>query len=347
MNTSAIRLALFILCAALPTALLRAQSVLDHAMERVVKIYGAGGLGRVEAYGTGLVVSPDGHVLTVLSPMLHGSPPRIIRANGQRYTARIVATDMARELAMLKFEAAELPHWEFEQSATQVMGNVLLGTAAPGERVYALSNLFGVAVADEPVSVQQGVLAAIAKLNPQTRGPDARGLTDEVYVLDVATSNPGAAGGAIVSDAGKLLGMIGKELQDTRTGVWINYAVPAASLQEFVRRAVSGESLPPSEQTGFAEGPGPELRAVDLRGIGTLPEVLDTTPPFVDSVEKGTPAASAGLVPDDLIMFVGEEQVRNLTELRLALSGFANDQPVPLTILRGEQLVTIELPARK
>ena len=62
-----------------------------------------------------------------------------------------------------------------------------------------------------------------------------------VYVLDVTTNNPGAAGGALVTRRGELAGMLGKELRNALNNTWLNYAVPIGELRQSVEEIRAGK----------------------------------------------------------------------------------------------------------
>lgn len=323
-----------------------ASPIMD-AGARVVKIHGAGGVGRVEAYGSGIVVSPTGHVLTVLGPILDTDQPRVVLSDGETKMAKVVARDAARELAMLKIDARNLPHWEFGEGASSA-GRLHGDWVEPGTTVLAWSNLFGVATGDEPLSLQRGVVAAVTTMKAR-QGIHRFAMPGKVYILDAVTNNPGSAGGAVVLIDGSLVGMIGKELRNTASNTWVNYALPARDLTDFVLSAISGQEGP---FAGNLATLVPERvnhrndRSVDLRGIRPLPEVLDQTPPYIDGVDTDSPAALVELQADDLILFVNDAQVRTLVDLREAMAAVDADAPVRVTLLRQEKLVTVELPAR-
>src|SRR6056297_1405941 len=118
------------------------QRTVRDAQERVVKIYGAGGIASLEAYQSGFLVSPEGHVATAWSYVLDVEPI-VILDDGRRFEASIVGFEPRLELAILKVDASGLPFFRLEEkSAPQ-----------PGEPVLAVSNLFGIAAGNEPASV--------------------------------------------------------------------------------------------------------------------------------------------------------------------------------------------------
>ena len=155
------------------------QFVAATAARSVVKIYGAGGLRGLEAYQSGIILTPDGRIATAMSTVLDSEGIDCVLDDGRRFEATLVGVDPRRELAVLSIDATELP------AAVPAEGR-----AAAGTRVLAVSNLFGVAVGDERVSAQHGVIAAIVPLAAR-RGAYEAPYRGDVYVLDCTTNNPG------------------------------------------------------------------------------------------------------------------------------------------------------------
>ena len=124
--------------------------------------------------------------------------------------------------------------------------------AAEGTRILAFSNLFGVAVGDEPVSVQRGTVSVVTRLEAR-RGVFETPYRGPVYVLDVTTNNPGAAGGALVTRRGELAGMLGKELRNSLNNTWLNYAVPIDELRRSVDEIRAGKFVAQPRSAGREE----------------------------------------------------------------------------------------------
>lgn len=315
-----------VLCSAIPAS---AQDSLHEALRKIVKLYGAGGVGRIEAYGTGIVVSPQGHVLTALTPLLESSPLQLVLWDGRNTQAKVVAIDTARQLALLQAELADMPAFDLEAKAT----------ASVGQPVFALSNCFGIAQGNEQVTLQRGVIAALANMDAR-QGFRRFSYPGKVYVIDAVTNNPGSPGGALVDASGQLIGILGKEIQSDATQTWVNFAIPAEDCHALVTSVLSGSFQKlPEEQRGKM----PLLLRADLRGIIGLPEVLDKTPAYVDAVVPGSPAERSGLQPDDMVLFVENELIQSLADLKLAMSRVPANQEVKLVVLRDEQLVTVTI----
>ena len=300
------------------------------AQRKVVKIYGAGGVRGLEAYQTGILISPEGHVLTVLSYVLDTDELGVVLDDGRYFAGELLGSDPVRELAVLKLpiEGEQLPCFDLGDSPA----------AEVGDRVLALSNLFNIAAGDEPVSVLQGVVAAVAPLEAR-RGSFQSNFRGNVYIVDAAANNPGAAGGALVDWQGRLLGLLGKELRSRSTGAWLHYALPVEEIAGVVDNLREGGAADIAEQTAPAVEP---LALGDL-GLALVPDVLPRTPPYVDAVASDSPAGRAGLRPDDLVVFVAGEPTASCAAVTEAIARHEKFDEVRLSVLREGKLMELTL----
>jgi len=305
------------------------QRTAAAAARNVVKVYGAGGIRGLEAYQSGIVISPDGRILTVMSTVLDGETVSCVFDDGRRREATVVGIDPRRELAVLQVEEKDLPAFEFASRPR----------ARAGTRVMAISNLFGVAAGDERVSVQRGVVSAVVPLEAR-RGAAEAPYAGAAYLVDCTTSNPGAAGGALVDSQGDLVGMLGKESRSNASGIWLNYALPVDELVLGVEGILAGA---PSAIAAAEGRPRFDVRAL---GLGLVPDLLDRTPPFVDSVRAGSPAAIAGIRPDDLVIVAGGRAVASRAAVEEAVAALPTGDRVTLTLIRAGSLVEVDLGPR-
>lgn len=312
-------------------------SVADEVNRKVVKLYGSGGFQGLPAYGTGIVVSPDGYVLTVASHLLQTPDLRVHLYDGRRFEkVKVVVEEPALDVALLKIEnVKDLPYFDVAEATRAPLRK-------PGDWILAFSNEFEIATRDEPVSVEHGVIAAYSKLHGR-KGIFEAPYTGDVYVIDAITNNPGAGGGAVTTRKGQLLGLIGKELRNTLTDTWVNYAVPIQVLATFVDKAKKGEYKPLAKKEPLTGQAG-------YHGIVLVPNVVERTPPFVEEVLPNSPAARGGLRPDDLIVYIDGEQINSVkaftdlmdrtppgTTLRLEVRRFEKEFGTSV-----ERLVTVE-----
>jgi serine protease Do len=156
-------------------------------------------------------------------------------------------------------------------------------------------------------------------------------------VLDAVTNNPGAAGGALVTYRGQLVAMLGKEVRNVQNNTWLNYAIPVAELRQSVEQIRAGKSVA-GKQNEPRNKPDRPIN-LSMLGIVLVPDVLQRTPPYVDHVRSGSPAASAGLRTDDLVLFVNDRLIQSCKTLRAELEYVDYEDPVKLTVLRGQELL--------
>ncbi|MGA2030856.1 MAG: trypsin-like peptidase domain-containing protein [Thermoguttaceae bacterium] len=307
-----------------------AGHAIRQAQARVVKIYGAGGYRGMEPYQSGLLISSDGLILTVWSYVLDTDHITATLDDGRKFEAKFLGADPRLEVAVLKIEAGDLPCFDLAETPT----------LESGAGVFAVSNLFGVATGDEPASVQRGTVSVVTHLEAR-HGVFETPYHGLVYVLDVTTNNPGAAGGALITRRGQLAALLGKELRNSLNNTWLNYAVPVGELRESVEAIRAGKFAARPEQSPEKTPSRPMLLAT--LGIVLVPEVLERTPAYVDQVRPGSAAARAGLRPDDLIILVGSHLTASCKALRGELAWIDREDRLPLTILRGQDLVEVQL----
>ena len=338
MRYLAIRASLFMLLAsALPCPASAAaptgggiRRAIAETEPKMVKIFGAGGMRGLEAWQSGILISKDGHILTVWSYVLDTDYITAILDDGRKLQAKLIGADPRLEIAVLKVEGENLPHFDLNKAVS----------AEVGDRVLAFSNAFAVAQGNEPFTVQDGIVSVITNLAAR-RGIFETPYRGPVYVIDAVTNNPGAAGGALVTRRGELIAMLGKELKNSLNNTWLNYAVPIDELRKSVDEIRAGKFV--ARKPEEAEKKPEKAHKPATLGLLLVPDVLERTPPFVDEVAPGSPAQRAGLQPDDLIVLMGDRLIQSCKNLVSELEYIDHEDPVKLTIIRGHDLVEVTL----
>jgi S1-C subfamily serine protease len=297
---------------------------------KIVKIFGAGGLRGLEAYQSGFLISESGHILTAWSYVLDSDVVTVYLADGRKFSAEMLGMDPRAEIAVLKIDALGLAHFNLDEAVS----------LAPGAQVLAFSNMFGVALGNEPASVLHGVVAAKTDLAAR-RGAFETNYRGTVYVLDAMTNNPGASGGALTDIKGRVAGLLGKELRSSASNVWLNYALPIGELTSTVDQIIAGKFRPLARGEGQKKPKEPHTLAA--LGIRLVPDFLNRTPPFVEDVKPGSTASKAGLRSDDLVLFVNGRVVASCKFLTDELTFIDKLDPLRLTVQRGQELFEIEL----
>jgi serine protease Do len=327
------------------------DKVIGEVNDKLVKLFGAGGFRGAESFGTGIIVSPDGHILTAASPFLQGTQLTLHLPDGRKCKYKVKLIEPEFDAAILqivqdKKDALPLNLDYFDVPAAAKAMNV-----QPGDWVLAFSNMYKVAIRDELMSVQRAMVTAIGKLSAR-RGAFEVPFHGEVLYLDTITNNPGAAGGAVVTRKGELIGIIGKEFRNTQTDTWVNYATPlntkgeftikgekkTYTLAEFVELVITDKW--PKDQIDVK--PPRDLKAPTVHtGITFVPRVVERTPPSIEEVEPGSPAAKAGFKPDDLVIYLDGEPVYSTDVFRDLLKRYSPGDKVQVEIRRGDRLTAI------
>ncbi|MCA9113970.1 MAG: serine protease [Planctomycetaceae bacterium] len=312
------------------------QNPVQEVLPKVVKIFGAGGIRNLQSYGTGFLVSPEGHMVTVWNHLLDQDRVTVILDDGRRYEARVLGAEPQLDLAVLQLEDVKVALPYFDLSKAEDI--------PAGTRVLGFSNMFKVATGDEPVSVLHGVVAARTSLNAR-RGAFEFPYDGPVYIVDAITNNPGAAGGVLTTRDGRLVGMIGKELRNAETSTWINYALPVTQLRETIGQIISGDFRPSRNRTEDDTNPR-RYTAINF-GIGLIPDVIQRTPAYVISIVEGSAAARAGLKREDLVVFLNGQLIQSCRMLQEELGWLEAGDTVKLVVRRDGQLISVELPVER
>lgn len=332
------------------------EKVSKEVNQKLVKLYGSGGFRGLTSYGTGIIVSPNGHVLTAATQLLDTQDLRVHLFDGRRMRAKVLVVEPELDLALLEMRKETAEGRREDKAATDLNLEYFDITAAaaslkakPGDWILAFHNAFKNATREEWLTVQHGVIAARAKLFAR-RGINEAPFKEEVLFLDAISNNPGSAGGAVTSRTGALLGIIGKEYRNVQSDTWTNYAIPVNArvevkdgdksrvidLPDFVAKGIKGEWIVTKRERP-REGPGA------YHGIIFVPNIVERTPPYIDAVEPGSPGAKAGLRPDDLVVYFDGEPVYSVKSFREMISKLGVGAKVKIEIRRGERLTAIDL----
>ena len=281
----------------------------------MVKVYGASA-GRVEGYATGIVVSNDGQILTTQGVFLDGSQVRVVTADGESHTASILKRDRQHQLTLLKIAAVTPDHFTI---ASKDVGN-------EGDWIVAVCNAFKVADKEEPLSATLGVISLRTSIEARLTQRDVA-YAGDLILIDQITSNPGAAGGAVVNTSGELVGLIGKIINSSETNTRLNYAVPNSILSRFLTE-------PAGSVTETVIG---KRKSVSL-GIKIFAHGGRNSPAYIDTVKRGGPAHKAKLKPDDLLISIAGEKIGNVNDYKSALKTLTPDEEAIVVVKRGVDL---------
>jgi S1-C subfamily serine protease len=265
----------------------------------------------VTSLGSGVIVSPEGHVLTNAHVVERGARYRVQLLDGRELPARVLGTDPASDLAVLRVETKErLPFLAAGHSDDLMIG----------ETVIAIGNPFGLAH-----TVTAGVVSALHRKVGDPRRP----LFDMIQTD--ASINPGNSGGPLVNIQGQLVGVNTAIIGDRNAG--IGFAIPIDRAlrvaEDLIRHGEVREGW-----TGIAVKDQPV--ASDLIGG-------DRVRVQVTAVEAGSPAAGAGVRKGDVVESVGDAPVESAAEYRFRIRDVPVGGTARLVLSRGDVRVPVSV----
>ncbi len=297
------------------------QALVEKAQPKMVKVFGAG-VGRVDSFATGIIVSEDGKIITTQGVFLDGREVRVVTSDGVSHPATILNRNRVSQMALLKIERGT-PEF-FELSAEPV--------GQKGDFVVALTNAFKVADHEEPLSATAGVISLRSTIEAWLNKRDLA-YAGELVLIDAITSNPGAGGGAVIMGDGNLVGMVGKIINSSETNTRLNYAIPSSVLLQFV----SGELKEATQKKTVKAAGNAELGIVLFKLGGR------NDPAYIDRVRRGTPAKEVGLKPDDMIVSIGGEKTATVKDYQQAVLMLKPGEEVFIIVKRGRELKRIAI----
>jgi serine protease Do len=291
-----------------------AQRLTPSVANLRVRRRGRGGRA-LDGGGSGVVVTPDGYMLT--SAHVVASATRDVWASfadGREVRTEIVGADPLSDLALLRAEHHDLVAAELGDAERLRVGQL----------VVAIGNPYGFTS-----SVTAGVVSHLGRMLP-TRSRAAGRIVENVIQTDAAL-NPGSSGGVLADGRGRVVG-----INTAVAGVGLGLAVPINATTRKIIAALMSEGRFRRAYLGVAGGerPLPPRLAREL-GRRSAVEVVE--------VVEGSPAARAGLRPEDLIVELDGMPVEDADDLQRLMVGELISKRVPATIVRGGRPLTLEL----
>jgi S1-C subfamily serine protease len=268
--------------------------------------------------GSGVVITPDGFILTSAHVMAGSTRGSASFADGREFDIDIVGADPLSDLAVLRASAAGL--------IPASLGDA--GKLKVGQLVVAIGNPLGFAG-----SVTAGVVSALGRSLP-TREGSAMRLVENVIQTDAAL-HPGNSGGALADGSGRVVG-INTAVVGPGIGQGLGLAVPINATTRRIVAALMTEGRFRRAYFGIAGGPRPlPPRVVRETGRERGVEVVQ--------VVEGSPAARAGLKPEDLILDVDAIPIEGMDDLQRLMVGEIIGRTVPLRLYRDGGVLTVEI----
>ena len=304
----------------------RSVDAVVHIMTKVVKqsntyedffgallgqLYGYPGQSRsntMVAYGSGVVLTPDGYIVTNNYVVEGADEVEVTFNNKVKKTATIIGTDPTTDLALIKVDASDLEYLTFGDS-----DNVRIG-----EWVLAVGN---------PFNLTSTVTAGIVSAKARNLSILGEGTSVESFIQTDAAVNPGNSGGALVNTKGELVGINAAIASHTGSYEGYSFAIPS----NIVRKVVDDLLLYGETQRGYLGVQIAELtqELADKEGLENIEGV------YVAEVTDGGAAKLAGLKSGDVITSINGKKVNSTTQLKESVGQYRPGDKIDVEVNRG------------
>jgi serine protease Do len=273
---------------------------------------------RERALGSGVIVSPDGYIVTNNHVIKNATDIQIKLSDKRTFKGKVVGADPQTDVAVLKIDAKDLKTASVGDSSTLHVGDI----------VMAFGNPFGF-----DFTVTRGAVSALGR-----RAPEANMVAD--YIQTDAAINPGNSGGPLVNVHGQVVGLNTWIVPGSGPGgegasIGIGFAVPSNTV-----RHVMDDLVKNGKVTRGWLGVSVSPLTGDLAKQFDLP---DTAGALVQDVSADSPADKAGLKNGDVIRKLNGQSISDATQLTSMVTNMSPGAVVTMDIMRDNKPVTVKV----
>ena len=275
---------------------------------------------RASSLGSGVIVSPNGYLLTSNHVVEGMDEIEVLLADGQtRLKAKIVGSDPETDLAVLKVDRDDLP--------AITLGN--LQTLHVGDVVLAIGNPFGVGQ-----TVTMGIVSALGR-----RGLNLN--TYENFIQTDASINPGNSGGALVDTSGNLVGVNTAIFSRTGAGgsLGIGFAIPVSTARSVMEQIVAQGAV----TRGYI---GIQTQEMTPEAAESF-KLAKTLGVLIAGVERNGPAANAGVKPGDVLVAVNATPTPDAPAMLDAVAELKPGSRAMLKLRRNQKELEVQVTVAK
>jgi len=269
--------------------------------------------------GSGVIISPDGYIITNYHVIENSSEVIVTTNNNKEYEAEIIGFDEVTDIAVLKIDSnTNLDYIFFGDSDSTLIG----------EWVLAVGN---------PYNLNSTVTAGI--VSSKSRDLNEYDQKNQSFIQTDAAVNFGNSGGALVNIQGELIGI--NTLIQSMTGGYVGYsfAVPSNTVRKIYEDIIEYGDV----QKGLLGVRGVALKSSYSRQLN----INETEGFYIDEIEDGFGAGSAGLIKGDIIKAVDGFKINRFSDLSGYLSSKRPGDKVEVNYVRDGKLKTAVVTLKK
>jgi serine protease DegQ len=277
-----------------------------------------GGAEKQLSLGSGVVVSPQGYIMTNNHVVETADQIEVAFEDGRKATAKLVGNDPETDLAVIKVDLPDLP--------AITLGHI--EQAKVGDVVLAIGNPFGVGQ-----TVTMGIISAL--------GRSQLGINIyENFIQTDAAINPGNSGGALVDTNGNLLGINSAIYSRSGGSLGIGFAIPVSTVKTVMESIINTGQVVRGWIGVEPRNITPEL--AENLGLKRKSGVI------IAAILKNGPADKAGMKPGDILISVENTPVSNMTEMFNQIALLVPGSKAKMTVLRdnGEMMLDVTVGKR-
>lgn len=275
--------------------------------------YGGGGEREMVGTGSGVIISPDGYIVTNNHVIENASELEVTLNDNQMFAAELIGTDPSTDIALIKIESdTNLPYLAFGDS----------NEVKVGEWVLAVGNPFNLTS-----TVTAGIVSA------KSRDLNQYGSSTQSFIQTDAAVNRGNSGGALVNVRGELIGINTAITSQTGSYVGYSFAVPSNNTKKVIEDIL---------EFGFVQRGILGIRGVNVADAAKrLPDVSETEGVYVSTVEIGSGADLSGIQQGDIIKQIDGISINKFTDLVGYVGSKRPNDIVDVTIIRDGDTKTL------
>jgi len=272
---------------------------------------------RQSSLGSGVIVSPDGYILTNNHVVAAADEIEVVLADGRKAPAKVVGTDPETDLAVIRIAASNLP--------VIVLGHA--EQARVGDVVLAIGNPFGVGQ-----TVTMGIISAVGRNNLHIN-------QFENFIQTDAAINFGNSGGALIDTSGNLIGINTAIYSQTGGSVGIGFAIPVTTAKSVMEAIIKNGQVVRGWIGIESQDITPEL--ADSFGLGRQSGAI------IAGVVRNGPADRAGMRPGDILLAVQGKLVGDTRQMLVLIAQLAPGATAQMTVMRKNRQSTLDVTVGK